>query len=333
MSVATFVSDRAAIDRLRATIADEMSLYEVRDDDWAPADVGVPFDWTATRPLVSPKRFLFPPREAVLQWDATGVMAEVPVAAAGFALFGLRACDATAIAVQDRFFAADPRYRARRAGARLIAIDCDAACAGGFCRDVAAGPFAGAGCDLALTPLPDDVVLVTVATAAGVALLERAGIDRGADGAPQRRIAQQIAEGTFPHRPFVAATIARLSGRATPVAVDEWHALAPSCLACTGCTSLCPTCTCSATADESDGDGGGTRSKLWDSCLLGGFQREAGSHPAAAPADRVRRFWEHKLSEAFVPAVGRLGCVGCGRCDVTCAGSIGALHVTGVVGA
>jgi ferredoxin len=79
--------------------------------------------------------------------------------------------------------------------------------------------------------------------------------------------------------------------------------------------------------------GGGARVREWDSCLLEGFQREAsGHHPAPRPADRVRRFWEHKLSPAFVAALGRLGCVGCGRCEAACPGTIGALTVLRALG-
>jgi formate hydrogenlyase subunit 6/NADH:ubiquinone oxidoreductase subunit I len=73
--------------------------------------------------------------------------------------------------------------------------------------------------------------------------------------------------------------------------------------------------------------------RYWDSCLLEGFQREAsGHHPAPHAGDRVRRFWYHKLSDDFAVDFGRAGCVGCGRCDVTCPGSIGALRVLGALG-
>ncbi|MEW6270020.1 MAG: 4Fe-4S dicluster domain-containing protein [Thermodesulfobacteriota bacterium] len=66
---------------------------------------------------------------------------------------------------------------------------------------------------------------------------------------------------------------------------------------------------------------------------LEGFQREAsGHHPAPRAGDRVRRFWTHKLGAELAREAGRLGCVGCGRCDVTCPGSIGAHRVLGALG-
>ncbi len=112
----------------------------------------------------------------------------------------------------------------------------------------------------------------------------------------------------------------------------EWQSLGHACFACTGCTNLCPTCSCFTVVDEVR-ETSGERVRVWDSCLLEGFQREAsGHHPAPRPGDRVRRFWYHKLSDDYLPRFGRSGCVGCGRCDVTCPGSIGALKVFHALG-
>jgi ferredoxin len=147
--------------------------------------------------------------------------------------------------------------------------------------------------------------------------------------------AARAAAASFPARPFVAAAIARIDAGAgaAPIVDGEWQALGRACFACTGCTAVCPTCSCFTIVDEPDGAGGGERARHWDSCLLEGFQREAsGHHPAPRAGDRVRRFWQHKLSREFVAALGRRGCVGCGRCDPTCLGEIGALGVLRALG-
>jgi formate hydrogenlyase subunit 6/NADH:ubiquinone oxidoreductase subunit I len=331
------LADRPAIDALRRGLARERILLEVRDGeggpDWRTVSGDEPFDWSAPIPLAGPKRFFFPAKETLLRWHGDAVeQVEEPVEPV--VLFGIRPCDLTAIAHQDRFFAADPRHRRRRAGALLVGLDCLRACAGGFCREVDAGPFARSGFDLNLTPLDDGSVALAVGSEAGREALARAGIaarPAAAAALQAHAVAEARARASFPERPFVAGAIARLE--AGEIRDDEWQALGPSCLACTGCTSLCPTCSCFTVVDEASGDGG-ARTRVWDSCLLDGFQREAsGQHPAPRPGDRVRRFWYHKLSRDFVPALGRIGCVGCGRCDVTCLGSIGALRVLERLGA
>lgn len=336
--VGRFVVDRAAVDALRAQLVRAAALYEVQSGpsgaEWTAVDGQAPFDWSAPRPLTGPKRFFFPPREPLLRWrgdDAVRVLPEPRP----FVLFGVRPCDLAAIAVLDRFFADDPAYARRRAAALLVGLDCLQACAGGFCRDVEAGPFAHAGFDLDLTPLADGHVLVQVGTQRAAALLTDAGVlatPADAAVAEAYATAEAHARDTFPHRPFVGRAVARVDGG--EVAAAEWQALGPACFGCTGCTNLCPTCSCFTVVDEPRGDGSGERTRHWDSCLLEGFQREAsGHHPAPTSGDRVRRFWLHKLSADFVPALGRIGCVGCGRCDVACPGSIGALRVLAALGA
>jgi sulfhydrogenase subunit beta (sulfur reductase) len=336
MTARLLVLERAAVDALRRALARERTLWEVADDggdpDWRATTGEAPFDFDAPLPLAGAKRFFFPPREPLVRWKGDRASAVEP-APRPFVLFGMRACDVAAVAYQDRFFAEDAWYARRRTAALLVALDCPTACPGGFCADVDAGPWPRAGFDLSLAPLDDGRVAVEVASVAGLAALERAGVAvRSADAAVRAALERRrdAARASFPARPFVHRAIARVDARA--IDDTEWRALAPACFACTGCTSLCPTCSCFTVVDEAR-DGGGERVRLWDSCLLEGFQREAsGHHPAPRAADRVRRFWFHKLSGDFAPS-GRTGCVGCGRCDVACPGTIGALRVLAALGA
>ena len=337
------LAGRGAVDELRAALAAQRALIEPRWQgdgiEWVettgsgPTAALAPFDWDVGLPLPSPKRFFFPPRETLLRWHGDAVEEVLP-APRPFALFGLRSCDVTAIAYQDRFFAADPAYVRRRAAAFLVVVQCRTACAGGFCVDVDAGPFASSGFDLALTLLSDERVLLEVGSAEGAAAIAAARLRTEPADARTRTIRGEVeaaARASFPPRPFIARARARLD--AGEIRDEEWQALGPACLACTGCTSLCPTCSCFTMTDEVAA-GGGERVRYWDSCLLEGFQREAsGHHQAPRPGDRVRRFWYHKLSADFVREFGRVGCVGCGRCDVTCPGSIGALRVLERLGA
>jgi formate hydrogenlyase subunit 6/NADH:ubiquinone oxidoreductase subunit I len=334
--IAPVVAAPGAIDVLRRSLARERALYEVRVDggeaDWHASDASEPFDADVPLALAGAKRFFFPPRETLLAWHGDEVEAAVPPVRP-FVLFGLRACDLTAIAYQDRFFAQDPWYARRRGAALLVGVNCRTACPGGFCVDVDAGPFARTGYDLSLLPLPASRLFVEVGSEAGREALLQARLELEPADANARatfEACRRDAVAGFPTRPYVGRAIRRVERG--EVGDGEWQALGPACFACTGCTSLCPTCSCFTVLDESRG-GEGERVRVWDSCLLEGFQREAsGHHPAPRPGDRVRRFWYHKLSNDFAE-FGRPGCVGCGRCDVTCPGSIGALRVLGALGA
>jgi formate hydrogenlyase subunit 6/NADH:ubiquinone oxidoreductase subunit I len=342
---ACVLADRAAVDRLRRHVATTRVLVEPRRVGGAPEWVETggegTFEWDAGAPIAGVRARFFPPREELLRWDAAGEPRAALPMVAPFALFGVRPCDLAALAYQDAFFARDAWYGMRRAAALVIGLDCVQACAGGFCVEVDAGPFARAPYDLDLTPLPDGRVVAAWGSAAGLALLTGAGIaTHPYDDTTALALAEVLANAaaSFPERPFVARARARVNGEPDvgPIVDAEWQDLGPACFGCTGCTSVCPTCSCFTVVDEPAGAAaraGGVRARVWDSCLLEGFQREASGHsPAPRPGDRVRRFWSHKLSRAFTLA-GRIGCVGCGRCDVACPGRIGATAVMAALGA
>lgn len=341
---AVVLADRAAVDRLRVALAQGRELFAVRrseaGSEWQRVRSTDSFDWDVPPPLAGAKRFFFPAREPLLRWYGEIVEESLPVPSP-FVVFGIRPCDLTAIAYQDRFFAADPWYVRRHGSVLLVGLNCLASCAGGFCRDVAAGPFAGAGFDLSLTPLPDGRVVLQFGTDAGRTTFASAGVAAAAFTSADQAVfaaTAAAAEASCPTRPFIGRALCRINAKpgASPgdaIADAEWQALGPACFACSGCTNLCPTCSCFTVVDEVH-NGTGERVRYWDSCLFAGFQREAsGHHPAPRSGDRVRRFWYHKFADEFTSRFGRPGCVGCGRCDVTCTGSIGALKVLSALAA
>ena len=335
---AVVLADRAAVDRLRVALAQGRELFEARrsaaGSAWQRVTSTDAFDWDVPLPLAGAKRFFFPARQPLLRWHGERVEESLPTPSP-LVLFGIRPCDLTAVGYQDRFFAADRWYGRHRERVLVVGLNCLTSCGGGFCHDVGAGPFAGAGFDLGLTPLPDGRVVLQFGSDAGRATFASAGVAATAlTSADQAAFAATAAAAaaSFPARPFIGRALGRINAKpgAPPgvaIADAEWQALGPACFACSGCTSLCPTCSCFTVVDEVYG-ATAERVRYWDSCLFEGFQREASAHhPAPRPGDRVRRFWQHKFADEFTERCGRPGCVGCGRCDVTCTGSIGALRV------
>ena len=289
----------------------------------------------ALRPLFSPKQAFFAEREPLFRFERgrfVEILPEVPAQA----LFGVAPCDLAAIAYQDRFFHHDPHYRRRRQATLLVGVDCARACAGGFCHVMDTGPSARPEtADLVLHRLHNAEAppwLLLVETSAGAAALEGfalaapVGID--VDIAAIRRTSDDRVRGELTAAAPLRAGLSRI--RARTVSSEQWDAIGLSCVACTGCTTVCPTCSCFAPRELP----GPARERVWDSCILEGFAREAsGHHPAPSPGQRVQRFFDHKLGSEYVTPEGIAGCVGCGRCDVVCPGSIGMRSVLNEVAA
>lgn len=289
--------------------------------DWEKIEPATPLPLQAGCPAQSAKQFFFAEQEHVFVFDGHCFRETLPEPAP-FALLGLSSCDLVAIGYQDAFFAEDPYYQTRRKQALLVGLECTQPCESGFCPSVDAGPEARPGtADLVLHPL-DTGWLLTVASDKGAEALAGLALPQAAPKDLQQREHQlSICKQQFPGDHDIIEGIRRLN--AGEVTRQLWQQMGIQCLACSGCTSLCPTCSCYGVQDQPCEEGF-TRRRFWDSCLYDGFQREASQHnPSAEAGDRVHRFWYHKFSDTFRTEFGRYGCVGCGRCQTTCPGVIG----------
>jgi ferredoxin len=100
-----------------------------------------------------------------------------------------------------------------------------------------------------------------------------------------------------------------------------WDDIGLRCVICSGCVTLCPTCSCFSIADRVSEDKG-IRMRYCDGCPYAGFTKMAGgSIPSPQHKNHIRRYFEHKLN-VDVERYGRPSCVGCGRCIQTCPGNI-----------
>ena len=184
------------------------------------------------------------------------------------------------------------------------------------------------GFDLDLTPLPDGRVVVAWGERGRTRRARRPPGSR--DGRRRRRGARRspTLRGGRGARAFrrgrsSRAALARMN--AAPARRrsrdDEWQALGPACLACTGCTSLCPTCSCFTVVDEA------TRRRRRARARLGQLPpRRLPARGVRAPSraasrrSRAALLVPQALATTSPRDFGRVGCVGCGRCDVTCPG-------------
>ncbi len=260
-----------------------------------------------------PTSFFFPQTEVLLQLDSTGAVRLPSTSEKPLALFGLNAADLAGIAFIDRFFSAptaDDAYLRQRNGALLIGLT-GAAGPDGSMLEVSAG-----NCDIELIANKEGWLALGL-SATGKRLLEpfRAG-DKD-----QLLALQQTSSSHSSNRKKNLQLASELL--LNDLVPDEfWEEIADRCILCSGCNLACPTCTCFCIQDRQYGELT-ERSRVWDSCQLDAFMREASGHnPLGTEALRTRRRIHHKLA-ADPQRWGQLGCVACGRCDRACPTGIG----------
>jgi ferredoxin len=270
------------------------------------------------------KRFLHPPIQRLWQMrrEEAGFSITQDQAAPKTAFLGVRACEISAIAIQDKVFLGGPYrdadYERRKQDNFVIALNCSEAGGTCFCVSMKAGPKAERGFDLALTELlrDDHEFLVEIGSEAG-----------GAVFAQVRARAAQLSD--IAAADAVTAETAADMGRTldTDGIKDllqknpqhpRWDAVAERCLTCANCTMVCPTCFCTTVEDHSDLAGDiAWRERKWDSCFTLDFSYLHGGSVRKQARSRYRQWMTHKLA-SWIDQFGTSGCVGCGRCITWC---------------
>jgi ferredoxin len=233
-------------------------------------------------------------------------------------IFGIRPCDAKAIAIIDMVFKdayEDKYYLSRRQNSLLIGLGCLKPYDSCFCTSLGFGPAAAADVDVMLTDIGDSLIIEEV-TDKGRELvaktndLEEAGkedLNRAAEvkDSAARKVTRKIDTKEIASR--------------LPAAFENkefWEKTAAKCVSCGICTFLCPTCYCFDINDEML-RGNGARYRNWDSCSFPVYTRMPAENPREEKWRRVRQKVNHKYS--FYPVLfDTIACTGCGRCIRLC---------------
>lgn len=235
------------------------------------------------------------------------------------AVFGVRSCDLSALAIHDAHFLngmpPDPQYERRRRGLFIIAVNCSHPAETCFCASTGDGPEAQGGYDLLLDEL-DDGFVVRAGSDPGRRVLEGLGLAAAESSrlAAARDQLHQVA----------AMQVRKLPGRDLYGPLFDnlhhprWQEVAQRCLSCANCTLVCPTCFCHAHREVPSLDGKTSEHyREWDSCFTEGHSYIHGIVVRDDTPKRYRQWLTHKLG-SWHGQFGRSGCVGCGRCITWC---------------
>jgi sulfhydrogenase subunit beta (sulfur reductase) len=266
------------------------------------------------RPELSAKDYLFPATEVLLRAEKQGneVAQEEVLPDRKQVIFGLRPCDAHGAAAIDALFLRDPAdayYRHHRERTVLVGLACLQMWEGCFCTSVGGAPDDETHLDVLLREVEGGYAVKAV-TEKGEALLGGLAL-KEQDGRVQKPVAD--AEQVPVTEP----------ARWRPLFKDEiWMRHGERCLSCRICTYVCPACRCFDVVDRVVEQRAGVtrieRIRVWDACTSPNYRRAAGGHNSRpTKTSRLRNRFYCKF--CYYPEdFGPLGCVGCGRCVVSC---------------
>jgi sulfhydrogenase subunit beta (sulfur reductase) len=309
-------------DRLKAwldRLARDTDLIAPRDVDghvlYRPVSSSDEVLFEYERPELSAKDYLLPATEVLLRIEQRGkdVALEEVLPERKQVLFGVRPCDAHGIVALDALFLdqdpPDRSYQHHRERTVLVGMACQRMWEGCFCVSVGGGPTDATHLDVLIREAPDGYVLEP-RTPKGAGLLE--GLE----------LVQPTGE-PLPVAEYARPVPTTSSEKWRQVFEDGmWMRHGERCLSCRICTYVCPACRCFDVTDRVvDMRPGITRIeriRVWDACTSTNYRRAAGGHNSrpTKPARLRNRFF---CKFCYYPEdFGPLGCVGCGRCVVSC---------------
>lgn len=259
-------------------------------------------------PVFPVKEVFFTKREVLMTWHGTKISSP-KIEGKPKALFGLRRCDLNAIRKQDIAFSGeynDPYYQKRREGALLIGYHCaEAPSENCFCGSM---------------DLQDSFDLMLYDT--GTEYKVEVGTETGEKAVKRfAKFFSESAEQVTPEdKNIKGLRTLDYSGIKASESDKAWDKLIDTCLSCSACTALCPSCYCHEIRDEVNplNVSAGERLRSWSSCQLRSFTRVAGDE--IFRKDRKARY-QHRLFHQFLYFEEKNGqplCVGCGRCITHC---------------
>ena len=233
-------------------------------------------------------------------------------------LFGIRPCDARALAIVDMTFKDgydDPYYLARRNNTVLVGLGCTNPRESCFCTSLGISPGESSDVDLMLTDIGDHFLIEEITPAGSDLVAQASGLEEATEADEARaREEKETAHGKVTRK----IDTKNIQEKLLSCFEDKeyWEKVAAKCISCGICTLLCPTCYCFDINDELVKKQG-TRFRSCDSCAFSIYTRMPMENPREEKWSRVRQKVSHKY-EFYPMNFGVIACTGCGRCIRLC---------------
>jgi len=321
---------QAWVDRLRTTHRVVAPQEQFGQYIYGEIEAGEVVNLEYPTSVLPPKKYLLPPREELFAFNAKTmdmqpIIEDIPPTI----IFAVHTCDMHSLMLLDKIHSTgytDQHYRARREKTVWVSVECMKPCMEhAFCKSMGTLSVPEQ-FDIHLTDLGDRYA-VDIGSERGETLVTGfTGFWEPRD-ADYQRMNEIMAEKWkhFEYRlNFDVTELPELLASTAKTVV--WDELGDLCLACGQCTKVCPTCYCFDVTDEIDLTlTNGKRVRAWDSCLIEKFAVVAGGHNfRSSRARRLRHRFMRKGKYQY-EAYGLMGCVGCGRCALSCP-----VHITPV---
>lgn len=239
-----------------------------------------------------------------------------------FVIFGVRACDVKSFDILDNVYLHDPvdtYYKNRRDHSLVISMACSKPATTCFCAlfDIDATSPSG---DIQAWNVDDKFYFNPLTKKGDDFISEFNKYFKDEDSAPVEKQKEETLN-KIEKLPFVNLNLEGFGVAEKLKSIferPEWADLSSTCIGCGTCTYVCPTCQCFDIKDFKAGDGSIKRFRCWDSCMYSDFTKMAAENPRLTQTERFRQRFMHKLVYYPIKNEGIYGCVGCGRCLVSC---------------
>lgn len=274
--------------------------------------------------VISPRAFLLPQTEELFEIKSAKESGLIPIEDKKKRIFyGVRPCDIKALALMKKFFldeSVDLFYQQRMQNSVFISLACAKRCLSkSFCYKIDSGPIAKEGFDLQIIPISKGFI-VEAGSSKGIRIISANKKLFAKLSAQDEKEIKGILKGFSEDAKVDYKKLAKIM-KEDKIKPSVWEDIGLRCVICSGCITLCPTCSCFSIVDRMNGDKG-IRMRYCDGCPYAGFTKMAGENmPQPFHKDHIRRFFEHKLN-VDVERYQTPSCVGCARCIQTCPGNI-----------